>query len=113
VVQFSGSVLYFVTVPPAFTAGALLIEGHQGLISPILTRDHEWRINYGIICSIYPARFAVFGAAVALLTHDHGLQGLGPSRALGQGQFSTGRHAFTGLLAWDDMTDLDADERVD
>ena len=25
----------------------------------------------------------------------------------------SGRPAFTGLLAWDDMTDLDADERVD
>ena len=49
-----------------------MIEGHQGLISPILTRDHETGADYGSICSIYPARFAGSGTAVALLTRNHG-----------------------------------------
>ena len=49
-----------------------MIEGHQGLISPVLTRNHETSIDYGSICSIYPVRFAVSGASVALLTRDHG-----------------------------------------
>jgi hypothetical protein len=53
-------------------SGALFIAGHQGLISPFLTRDHEVDIHYRSIYSIYPARFAGSDAAVALLTHDHG-----------------------------------------
>jgi hypothetical protein len=48
-----------------------MIAGHQRLISPFLTRDHEAGIYYGSICSIYPVRFAGSGTAVALLTHDH------------------------------------------
>ena len=49
-----------------------MIEGHQGLISPTLTRDHEECVSYGSICSIYPVRFASSGTAVALLTRNHG-----------------------------------------
>ena len=48
-----------------------VIEGHQRLISPFLTRDHEPGISYGRICSIYPVCFAVSGTAGALLTRDH------------------------------------------
>ena len=49
-----------------------VIEGHQGLISPFLTRDRKAGADYGSICSIYSVRFAVSDAAVALLTRDHG-----------------------------------------
>lgn len=49
-----------------------MIEGHQGLISPILTLNTEESVNYGIICSIYPVCFAGSGATVALLTRDNG-----------------------------------------
>jgi hypothetical protein len=49
-----------------------VIEGHQGLISPILTRYHESSINYQSIYSIYPVRFAASGAAIARLTRDNG-----------------------------------------
>jgi hypothetical protein len=51
---------------------ALMIAGHQRLISPFLTRDHEVDVNYEGICSIYSIRFAVSDPAVALLTRDHG-----------------------------------------
>ena len=59
-------------LPPILTPGDLLIEGHQRLISPFLTRNHEAGVNYGTICSIYLVHFAGSGTAVALLTHDHG-----------------------------------------
>ena len=58
------------TAVPNQTPG--MIEGHQGLISPFLTRDHEAGVNYGSICSIYPVRFAGSGTAVARLTRNHG-----------------------------------------
>jgi hypothetical protein len=47
-----------------------MIEGHQGLISPIMTRDHYEGMDYGSICSIYPVRFAVSGALLARLTRN-------------------------------------------
>jgi hypothetical protein len=64
-----------------------MIEGHQGLISPTLTRDHEECVSYGSICSIYPARFAVSGVVVALMTRDHGPSATGTFPNLGQRQF--------------------------
>src|ERR1700733_6075275 len=54
-----------------------MIAGHQRLISPFLTHDHETGVNYGSICSIYLVRFAVSGAAVALLTRNHVPSGTG------------------------------------
>ena len=48
-----------------------MIEGHQRLISPILTRNTDESVNYGSICSIYLVRYAGSGAVVALLTRDN------------------------------------------
>ena len=59
-------------LPSALAPGALLIAGHQRLISPLLTRDQETEGSYGSICSIYSVRFAVSGMAVALVTRNHG-----------------------------------------
>jgi hypothetical protein len=47
-----------------------MIEGHQGRTAPFLTRDPGAGADYGSICSIYTVRFAISGAAVALLTRN-------------------------------------------
>jgi hypothetical protein len=57
-----------------------MIEGHQGRTAPILTRDHDTSADYRSICSIYPVRFAVSGAAVARLTRDRGPSATGTFR---------------------------------
>jgi hypothetical protein len=65
-------------IPPVTQQNAMpdrvpgMIEGHQGLISPIMTRNHYADMDYGSICSIYPVRFAVSTAAVDLMTRNHG-----------------------------------------
>ena len=56
-----------------------MIAGHQRLISPFLTRNHETGLSYGSICSIYPVRFAVSDAAVAHMTRDDGPAATGTS----------------------------------
>jgi hypothetical protein len=65
-------------IPPVTPRNAVphraadIIEGHPWRTAPFLTRNPAAGADYGSICSIYPARFAGSGTAVALLTHDHG-----------------------------------------
>ena len=63
-----------------------MIEAHQGLISPFLTRDHEAGADYGSRCSIYPVRFAGSRTAVAQLTRDHGPSATGTFTRSGPSQ---------------------------